>query len=456
MDYTTVCRQLIYKDREDIDDFPVDETDNIEYITMESVFMEKLESRPFIKDSYNAAELILQIFNNARYITTLIYSENHPQLYLRKYLLIAESDGSAFMFNHVAPATMALVVNYLLHYLGEAFYGSRIVKAIINNFKDWDGLPTGRQDFYDLLIDRTSETDKYPRWTTDDEEFPFRDIKDVLNDDDIEPYDIVADMDYIVRETFGSYEGRSECPQILKSLKVLMNNYERSKELSEGIREKLDAAYQKLKKAYPHAGLKWEDDASATVHSEPDLNVQDLSLPSSWMENSKFDPDWELLQNQIEALKHEVNQLAHEKAVLEKKNSDLVASERNNRLKMEKVWAEKAQLEDKLHKNKSNTECITPEKAFTASGKECFTKAKMGLLIYTIASLTDGPTPIKKQLVPIISTIGGWEETSVNSEMKKAGFNQKDMDDVAKVFSAMPNFASEIKKQIPRKLKSKK
>ena len=98
-----------------------------------------------------------------------------------------------------------------------------------------------------------------------------------------------------------------------------------------------------------------------------------------------------------------------------------------------------------------------PENAFNAAGNECFTKAKMGLLIYTIASLKDGPTPIKAQLVPIISAIGGWELTSVSTEMKKAGFNQNDIEAVAKLFEeAMPNFAAEIKKQIRRQKKSKK
>lgn len=136
MDYTTVYRSLIYKDREDIDDFPVDETDNTDYITMESVFLERLEARRFIKDSFNAPELILMIFNNARYITTLIFSENHPQHYLHKYLKIAENDSrDIIMCNHAMPATMALVVNYLLHYEGELFYGSKIVKAIIEILK---------------------------------------------------------------------------------------------------------------------------------------------------------------------------------------------------------------------------------------------------------------------------------------------------------------------------------
>ena len=81
----------------------------------------------------------------------------------------------------------------------------------------------------------------------------------------------------------------------------------------------------------------------------------------------------------------------------------------------------------------------------------------MGLLIYTIASLKDGPTPVKTKLVSIISAIGGWETTSVGTEIRKAGFNKSDIDAVAKLFEdAMPNFASEIKKQIPRRPKSKK
>jgi hypothetical protein len=326
MDYTIVFRQLIYKDRTDIDDFPVDETDNTDFLTMESVFMEKLEARRFIKDSFNAPELILMIFNNARYITTLIYSENHPQHYLHKYLKIAENDSrDIIMCNHAMPATMALVVNYLLHYLGESFFGSKIVKAIIDNFNDWDtkGASEGKQDFYDLLIDRTSETDKYPRWAKDDGDFPRRDIKDVLNDTDIDPYEIIGDLDYIIQETFGMYSGEPECPLIMKAIKTLMENFERTEQIHETTREMLDIAYQKLKKAYPHAGLKWEENVSTPLQSGFDVAGLDVSLQSSRMLNPLFDSEREHLLGQIDDLKDEVNQLACEKAALEQSNREL-------------------------------------------------------------------------------------------------------------------------------------
>lgn len=148
-----------------------------------------------------------------------------------------------------------------------------------------------------------------------------------------------------------------------------------------------------------------------------------------------FDSDTEVLLAQISDLKNDVYQLTNEK---------------------EKFKAEKQQLAAKVSELEVKLKNKVSEIAFTASGNECFTKAKMGLLVYTIASLTDGPTPTKKKLVPIISAIGGWEVTSVNSEMKKAGFNQQDIDAVAKLFeSAMPKFASEIRKQISRRSKTK-
>ena len=112
-------------------------------------------------------------------------------------------------------------------------------------------------------------------------------------------------------------------------------------------------------------------------------------------------------------------------------------------------WREK--YNDLLNKQESSE----PEEAFNAStNNKCFTKAKMGLLIYTIASMTDGPTPNKTKLAPIIAAITGFQGTSVGREIAKAGFKKNDIDEVAKVFEeAMPKFAEEIRKQVPRKKK---
>lgn len=111
-----------------------------------------------------------------------------------------------------------------------------------------------------------------------------------------------------------------------------------------------------------------------------------------------------------------------------------------------KCQALEAQLNNKL------------EEAFNPStNNKCFSKNQVGLLVHTIATITDGPIPKKSDLVPIISSICGSEKTSTDAAMRYAGFRKADIDYVAKVFeNAMPHFAEEIKKQIERRPKGKK
>lgn len=118
------------------------------------------------------------------------------------------------------------------------------------------------------------------------------------------------------------------------------------------------------------------------------------------------------------------------------------------------------QLQQELDEWKEKYEEILnmePEQAFKGTKQPCFTKAQMCLLIYTVASIKDGPIPVKKKLVPIITAISGYEETSVDSEIRKGGFRKKDIETVARIFEeAMPNLAAEIRKQVERKPTPKK
>ena len=196
MDYTKLPRHLLYKDRKDIDDFPV--SSKFDYQFMEEVYLEALEQRPFIKDSYDAPEMILQIFNNARYITTLICLEKHPNHYLRKYLEKAGSnDRSITIANHLMPATMALVKNYLCQYMPNYYVGSKIVEDITNNFASeaWKTMTHGGQDdFYKLVIDNSVD---HPGWLSDPN-FEPRDIREIVNDPLVTVRDISKNIDYIL------------------------------------------------------------------------------------------------------------------------------------------------------------------------------------------------------------------------------------------------------------------
>ena len=196
MDYTKIPRYLIYKDRRDIDEFPV--RSRFDYQFMEEVYLEALEQRPFIKDAYEAPELILSIFNNARYITTLICMESHPNHYFRKYLEKAGSnDRNIVIANHAMPATMALVKNYLCHYMPNFYDGSKIVEDISNNFnsKAWkEYTHGGQEDFNKLAIEHIVE---HPGWLSDPN-FEPRDIREVVDDIFLTAQDISENIDYIM------------------------------------------------------------------------------------------------------------------------------------------------------------------------------------------------------------------------------------------------------------------
>ena len=212
MDYTKVPRALIYKDRDDLDNFPVIE--RFDPPQMEARFLDALEQRPFIKKSYDAPELILQIFNNARYITTLIRLENHPNHYLHKYLAIAGSNNrNITIANHVVPATMALVRNYLCNYF-TGYIGSKIVEDITNHFNTdaWkDDTIGGQDDFYKLFIGYTINNEivdpssVHPLWISDDD-FRPRDIKETINDPLFTARDISENIDYILNTLQNSVE----------------------------------------------------------------------------------------------------------------------------------------------------------------------------------------------------------------------------------------------------------
>ncbi len=224
MDYTKIHRELIYKDRRDLDDFPVDE--GFDFQSMEEVFLDALENRPFIKESENAPELILKIFNNARYITTLILLENHPNHYLLKYLRIAAEDyRSLIISNHVMPATMALVWNYLCHYF-TCYNNSKIVDIITDNFNkdDWKYETNGGQDDFFMLLIKTASS--HPRWLTDSN-FDPRDIRSVVVEE-IFLFDefITKDIDYVISQIFGTLDDK-DIPDVLRIVENRIDQYKR-------------------------------------------------------------------------------------------------------------------------------------------------------------------------------------------------------------------------------------
>lgn len=151
MDYTKQeLRPLIYEDRNSIDDFDVNDPESLD-----AEMLKRIEDSEIVELD-GASRYILEIFNNAYYITTLILMEPHPVHYLYKYLTIANHAGSAYedvrekntYHSFFECITMAMVWNYLSACLPDKYAlgnEDRLLKSIwdyhYKHFDDteWDG-----------------------------------------------------------------------------------------------------------------------------------------------------------------------------------------------------------------------------------------------------------------------------------------------------------------------------
>ena len=109
MDYTKVPRSLIYKDREDLNDFGV-QTQG----TLNNYLFTQMRRMTLLRCG-DAKEIALQCFNNAFYICTLIELEEFPDLCMDKYEAILLPEMIPFP-EDVYQASMALVCVFLAAY----------------------------------------------------------------------------------------------------------------------------------------------------------------------------------------------------------------------------------------------------------------------------------------------------------------------------------------------------
>lgn len=450
MDYIKIPRSLIYKEREDLKDFGVQTPNTINNLLFINLKQQALMGVP------GAREIALRCFNNAYYVCTLILLEanDFPELRISDYVdKILEIEKDNKHIDEVCLASMAMATLLLATY-DEEKYGSNseIWKAIYYRCTHYQWYHSAATAiFLDMISVQYRFT--YP---LSDTEFAPRDIIEIIENST--EWDLQVYAEYICERL-----------DFLKDLRQRVHGVDTAIAQIEDYQRELceDNEYNPKKDCFKYADndpsirdFTWEDNIRGHYQQSVEaLDYYKEHYPKKVENDYKEDTTVTPQASGVKELLATIRRLETELNYQEKQLVDANSINGRQATHIKELEEQIVQLQkdiSQISERNINHNNYVPEKAFTASGKECFTKAKMGLLIYTIASLTDGPTPIKKQLVPIISTIGGWEETSVNSEMKKAGFNQKDIDDVAKVFSAMPNFASEIKKQIPRKLKSKK
>ena len=187
MDYTKVPRYLIYQEKRNLEDFIENEQ------SLDNLMLKKIENSQIVNFP-NASEYVLEIYNAAYYITTLILLQKRPLLHFSSYLNIASqiaaAPGCQNTFHQLFECTsMAMVCNYLQLLKPKQLDYSVFYNKVELWFKNYD--VSFSRMFSNIVLDimTVQKYDFYP------DRFNLRPIIDALKESNKK--DIFNNIEYI-------------------------------------------------------------------------------------------------------------------------------------------------------------------------------------------------------------------------------------------------------------------
>lgn len=176
MDYTNVYSSFIYKFRNDISDFRVDDSNNLD-----AVMFERIQDS-IIVELDDGPNLVLSCFNIAHYLTTIILLEKYPKQYIASYIKASENIGLKHprYKRYLGAMTLAMVYNYLCA-SGKVYsdLNNKLLKGIWNyyvrNFNDSQKDGKARFLFFNNVLG-PSDLEKYNIVREDFEPIPILEI----------------------------------------------------------------------------------------------------------------------------------------------------------------------------------------------------------------------------------------------------------------------------------------
>ena len=187
MDYTKVPRYLIYQEKRNLEDFIENEQ------SLDNLMLKKIENSQIVNFP-NASEYVLEIYNAAYYITTLILLQKRPLLHFSSYLNIASqiaaAPGCQNTFHQLFECTsMAMVCNYLQLLKPKQLDYSVFYNKVELWFKNYD--VSYSRMFSNIVLDimTVQKYDFYP------DSFNLRPIIDALKESNKK--DIFNNIEYI-------------------------------------------------------------------------------------------------------------------------------------------------------------------------------------------------------------------------------------------------------------------
>jgi hypothetical protein len=189
-----VSRSIFYKERESILFFLGEDK------SLERDFNNKLWERPFWGELKNGADDTLRLFNNACYICTHVFYDDYPPNELKEYEKIAiDGHDDPVWINHMFPATMALVVNWLSsEECRKISEGKGRVEAIEELCKrihvSVEKRREGKEDFHTLIM----HGHQLPSGFIKDGCFQRILLTEAIKDPTVPPMDIINSLGYLL------------------------------------------------------------------------------------------------------------------------------------------------------------------------------------------------------------------------------------------------------------------
>lgn len=449
MDLTKLPQELIFLHKESIDDYDIDDQ-----LSVDGILYDYLISQSFtVPIGWDKEKLILTMFNDANYLSTIIILDDRFTLHTHSWI-----DYYSMQWND--DSIVAVILRMVKFYLSCTIdLPSHVEKAVDSLISDFDRLKEAKASGIAM---ETHLMFISPTTTISCDHFKIMDIHNEL----------LRYNTFKGRVNWGLITNKYNINDIIRVIRILgkdinsqislivniddsfhSSDYSINWELSQQIgilKHHLVDKGELLSKKELIEEYKRQEEIEEEIQNE---------LFEQEMESRSSKQDEELKQKyevQIDGLKQEISQLKEENASLKEQAEEKTKkAEERDKKRVEEIDKWHSLYESALME--TSVTDGTGEIAFKGASNKCFTKAQMCLLIYTVASIKDGPIPVKKELVPIITAISGYEETSVDSEIRKGGFRKNDIETVARIFEeAMPNLAAEIRKQVERKPTPKK
>ena len=441
MDLTKLPQELVFHQKESIDDYDIDDDSSAD-----GLLFNRTINYPFkVPFGWDKEKLVLAIFNEANFLSTIIIIDDRFYLHTHSWINYYEVKWGD---DDIVSCIFGMVKYYLSNTTGLPNHALKGIDDLIDDYNRTKPSDVGIGFLFykktakpsTLLtvehfqtVDFTSELLKYNtfkgnvKWAQVTNNFKINDIiklVQILGKDLHEKRVLLL----VIFNDLNSDENEEFCNQeIYEMIQILILHLN-----TDGVlltKNDLVNLYHENKKTEEEISQEYyqeEYDRIANSHNEVQKQLEE---------------DFEKQKNQIEQFEKENSELKEQNSILEIKIKDEIS-------KKIKLEAENVKLQERISLLENNRIETAPEEAFNCqTGLHCFTNKQMGIFIRAVSMITETPNPpAKTTLGEVVEKIAGYKAITVNQNMKGAT-SENDIKVVADAIKCkLPKLAAEVRK----------